>query len=256
MPPRDATPAGAPCWVDLLSSDPDRARAFYGDLFGWRSESAGEEYGGYVTFSKDGAPVAGCMANDGQSGAPDAWTIYLATDDVKATVDAAQVNGGLVLLAPMDMMELGRMAMVADAGQAAIGIWEPGLHAGFGVSGEPGTPSWFELHTRHYDASVAFYQRVFAWETHVAADEPELRYTTLGEGDASVAGIMDASAFLPDGVGAQWSVYVGVVDTDAALAKATDLGGSIVQAAHDSPYGRFAQVADPTGALFKVITTP
>ncbi len=256
MPKRDSAPVGAPCWIDLFSSEADVARAFYGELFGWTSESAGEEYGGYVTFAKDGAPVAGCMANDGQSGAPDAWTVYLATDDAKATTDAAENNGGQVLLPAMDIMDLGRMAMVADVGQAAIGIWEPGQHKGFGILGEPGTPTWFELHTRDFDASVSFYQRVFAWGTHAASDTPELRYTTLGEGDAMLAGIMDATAFLAEGAPAQWSVYFGVDDADAALAKVVDLGGSIVQPAEDTPWGRLAQAADRSGATFKVIAGP
>ena len=41
MPLRDLAPVGAPCWVDLFTSDPDATRAFYGELFGWKSESAG-----------------------------------------------------------------------------------------------------------------------------------------------------------------------------------------------------------------------
>lgn len=49
MPTRDETPFGAPCWIDLYTSDPDASRSFYGDLFGWTSEDAGEEFGGYIT---------------------------------------------------------------------------------------------------------------------------------------------------------------------------------------------------------------
>ena len=83
----------------------------------------------------------------------------------------------------------------------------PALHKGFGIFGEPGTPAWFELHTRDYDASVAFYRDVFKWDTHTMSDTPEFRYTTLGEGDGQLAGIMDASAFLPEGVPRAWSIY-------------------------------------------------
>ena len=99
MPKRDAAPIGAPCWVDLFTSDPDKSRAFYGELFGWTAEDPGEEYGGYINFLKDGVPVAGCMRNDGQSGTPDVWSVYLATDDAEATVDAAAANGGQVIVA-------------------------------------------------------------------------------------------------------------------------------------------------------------
>jgi predicted enzyme related to lactoylglutathione lyase len=253
VPKRDSAPLGAPCWVDLYTSDPDASRAFYGQLFGWTSKDAGEDYGGYINFFKDGLPVAGCMRNDGESGSPDLWSVYLATDDAQATVDAAVANGGQVVVPAMDVMDLGRMAVVTDAGQAAIGMWQPGLHKGFGILGEPGTPSWFELHTRAYDASVRFYRDVFKWDAHVVGDVPEFRYTTLGDGDAKLAGIMDATAFLADGVPASWSIYFGVDDADAALATIVDLGGSIVATAEDTPYGRLAQAADPTGALFKLV---
>ena len=67
---------------------------------------------------------------------------------------------------------------------------------------------------------------------------------------------MDASAFLPEGVPAQWSIYFGVGDADAALAKIVELGGTITQPAEDTPYGRLAQAADPTGALFKLVQAP
>ncbi len=71
MPRRDNTIPGAPCWIDLMTSDPTKARAFYGELFGWTSEEGGPEFGNYITFSKDGGPIAGAMHNDGSSGAPD-----------------------------------------------------------------------------------------------------------------------------------------------------------------------------------------
>ena len=50
-----------------------------------------------------------------------------------------------------------------------------------------------------------------------------------------------------------WSVYFGTDDTDKALARIVDLGGTVVQPAEDTPYGRLAQAADPTGALFKLV---
>jgi predicted enzyme related to lactoylglutathione lyase len=256
MPKRDSAPIGAPCWIDLFSSDTDRAQAFYGELLGWTADSAGPEYGGYINFSKDGIRVAGCMKNDGATGAPDAWTVYLATDDIQKLADAAVANGGQLIVAPMAVVELGSMAVLTDVGQAVVGAWQPGLHAGFGVFGEEGTASWFELHTRDYDASVRFYEDVFKWDVHTMGDTPEFRYATLGEGDAALAGIMDASGFLPDGVPSNWQVYFGVRDADASLVTIVDLGGSILAPAEDTPYGRLAQAADPTGAVFRIVQPP
>ena len=252
MTKRETAPVGAPCWIDLFTTDTDRTRAFYGDLFGWTSEDAGPDYGGYVNFAKDGVPVAGCMRNDGEAGAPDAWSVYLAVTDAKETVDAAVAAGGQVVVPAMDVMDLGRMAVVTDAGGAGIGIWQPGLHAGFGVVDEPGAPTWFELHTRSYDDSIAFYRTVFGWETSTVSDAAEFRYSTLGEGDDALAGIMDATAFLPEGVPAHWSVYFGVDDVDATLGRIVELGGAIADPAADTPYGRLATATDPTGARFKL----
>ncbi len=256
MPKRDGAPVGAPCWVELFTSDPEKSQIFYRELFGWTVEDPGPDYGGYVNFAKDGVWIAGCMRNDGQSGAPDVWSVYLAAKNAQTAVDATTAHGGQVIIPPQQVMELGTMAVVTDPGQAAIGVWQPGLHKGFGIFGEPGTPGWFELHTRDYDASVRFYREVFAWDAHTMSDVPEFRYTTYGEGDGALAGIMDASTMLPAGVPAHWSVYFAVEDTDAALSKVVDLGGSVVLPAEDTPYGRLAQAADPTGTLFKFVSNP
>ena len=64
---------------------------------------------------------------------------------------------------------------------------------------------------------------------------------------------MDATSFLPAGAPASWSIYFGADDTDKTLAKIVDLGGSIVQPAEDTPYGRLATATDATGALFKLV---
>jgi uncharacterized protein len=256
MPLRETAPLGAPCWIELFTTDPDTTQAFYNRLFGWTCESAGEEYGGYFNFSKDGQRVAGGMKNDGSAGAPDGWSVYLATDDAEKAAGAAAANGGSVMMPPMEVMALGTMLIVSDPGGAVIGAWQPGEHKGFTIHGEPGTPNWFELHTRDYDRSVEFYKTVFGWDAHTAGDTPEFRYTTLGEGDNQEAGIMDASGFLPDGVPAHWSIYFGAQDVDATLANVVELGGSVVEPAEDTPYGRLAQAADPSGVRFKLVQPP
>ncbi len=247
---------GAPCWIDLYSSDTAGATAFYGQVFGWTAEPPQEGFGGYFTFTRDGKHVGGCMHNDGEAGIPDAWTVYLTTADIAAVAEAAPANGGRVDLAPMVVPENGSMAILSDPGQATVGVWQPGGVQGFEVVGEAGTPRWFELLTRDYDASVAFYRNVFGWDANVASDTDDFRYTTLGEGDDRLAGIMDATAFLPEGASAFWSVYFGVDDTDAALQAIVELGGTITQAAETTPWGRLAQAADPTGARFKLLSSP
>jgi predicted enzyme related to lactoylglutathione lyase len=244
---------GAPCWIDLYSSDTDKATDFYGQLFGWTTESAGPEFGGYFTFLKDGKHVAGCMHNDGKEGYPDAWTVHLLTDDIERTVADATANGGQVYLEPMAVAENGTFAMIGDPGQAGVGLWQPGNQKGFELRNEVGTAAWFELHTRDYDRSVEFYREVLKWDTHTASDSPEFRYTTLGEGENALAGIFDATQDLPEGAPAAWSIYFEVEDVDAALEQSAALGGKVERPAEDTPYGRLASAADPTGTRFKLL---
>lgn len=247
---RQNPPLGAPCWVDLMSSDVEKSKAFYGELLGWVAEKANAEFGGYINFQKDGEQVAGLMAAQ-QEGMPDVWSVYLNVDDAAKTVDAAKEHGGQVLVEPMAVGGLGTMAVVADAGGAMIGMWQPGEHRG-GVVGTGGTPCHFELHTRDYDKSVGFYRDVFGWDPQTAADEPGFRYAMLDVADGENAGIMDATAFLPEGVPAHWSVYFAVDDVEKTLAKVAELGGSTVLGPEDTPYGVLATAVDSTGAVFKL----
>jgi predicted enzyme related to lactoylglutathione lyase len=252
MPTPDTTTTGAPCWVDLMTTDVDRSRDFYGQLFGWEAEEPNAEFGGYFTFTLNGTPVAGCMASQPEMGMP-VWSVYLTSKDTAKTVEAAAAHGAQIVAPAMQVGDLGTMAVLADPGGASIGVWQAGLHRGFGVTGEHGAPSWFELHTRDYAKALTFYRSVFEWQTDTVSDTPEFRYTVQTRGGEQLAGVMDSAGFLPDGVPANWAVYFGVDDTDAALARIVSLGGSVVLPAEDTPYGRLAGAADPNGAQFKLV---
>lgn len=254
MPSPDITP-GAPCWIDLMTTDTDKAKKFYGELFGWTFEAGDQEtYGGYITASRNGKSVAGMMQKTAeQAGFPDVWSTYLRADDAAATAEAVKAHGGQVYMEPMEVPEQGKMAMFADVGGASIGVWEPREMKGFQLVAEPGAPAWHELHTKDYAAAVKFYQDVFGWDTDVMSDTPDFRYTTLGAAETAKAGIMDASRYLPAGVPANWQVYFAVQDTDATAAQAASLGATVVQAPEDTPFGRIATLSDPTGAMFKIV---
>jgi predicted enzyme related to lactoylglutathione lyase len=253
MPTRDTAPTGAPCWVDLMTSDVSKAREFYGTLFGWTSNEPSEEFGGYFMFSKDGVPVAGGMPAMPDAGPANIWSIYLATDDARKAAEVAATNGAQIIAPPMDVADLGTMVVLIDPTGAAIGMWQANSFGGLTVLAETGTPGWFELLTRDYQGALDFYRAVFGWDTRSMGDTDEFRYSTANDGDSMLAGVMDASGFLPEGVPAHWSVYFTTADTDATIATLTELGGSVEHPAEDTPYGRLATVADPLGARFKLV---
>lgn len=254
MNPQDF-PAGAPCWIDLMTSDIDRSRKFYTALFGWEYEVGDEAmYGGYTMAFKDGKSVAGLMqSGDESEGRPDMWTTYLRVDNIDASINAARDAGAIIYMDPMDVPEQGKMAMLGDPSGAAVGLWEFGGHTGFQAHEVTGAAAWHELHSKDYPAAVAFYQNVFGVQTSVMSNTPEFRYTNFVNGERPLAGVMDASGFLPDEVPSNWHVYFQTDDADATIAKALALGATIINAAEDSPFGRIAGLTDCTGAMFKLV---
>ena len=242
---------GEPIWLELFTHDTDAAMSFYGGLFGWTPDVGGPEYGGYIMFRLGEDPVAGCMHNDAPD-VPDAWSVYLESDDAAATAEMVRAHGGQVYVEPMQVSEAGTMAFGADPTGAAVGIWQAAEHPGFVAGGVPGTPAWFELHTTGYAEAIAFYENVFGWVTHTMSDTPDFRCTTLGHDDDARAGILDEGT-----AGySYWTFYVTVADTDVAAATVVDLGGSVVTEPVDSPYGRMAVLADPGGVEFRVLGPP
>src|SRR3978361_338271 len=91
---------GIPCWRDLSVPDVHAAIAFYEKVLGWQCEKSGEEYGGYVIASVQGAPAAG-IGPQQQEGQPPAWTLYLASDDVDGVSGRIGELGGNLLAEPV-----------------------------------------------------------------------------------------------------------------------------------------------------------
>ena len=258
MPIRDAPSNGAPCWADLWTSDVDGARRFYGELFGWESSDPQPEFGGYFVFSRDGVQVAGAMGDMGEMKANNRWKVYFATDNADVALERASKEGAQVVAGPMAVADLGVQAVLVDPTGVDFGTWQPGTFNGFTVLDEHGTPCWFDLATRDHDRAVAFYRAVLGWEVDRQVKNAQTTYSLLrtAGGGRPVAGIADASGYLPEGVAGSWTAYWQVDDAAAAVATVERLGGSVLMPAQATPFGTVADVADPAGARFRVRTPP
>lgn len=252
MPERQQTVPGAPYWIELSTSDLDSAIAFYSALLGWRAARGDGPDGDHVEFTLNGIPVASALQEEPDAEALDTWTPYLLTQDAASTWAKVSEAGGTNAFEVKTLSGVAVVGVATDPGGAKVGYWQPLGHPGFGVVGEPGAPAWFEVVARDFAASLAFYERAFDWTTTVESDTDEFRYRVAAHGDDQFAGIMDATS-LPPGVPGYWLVYFGVADVDAAVDAAAHHGGGVAQPAADSPYGRTAELNDPTGAVFKVI---
>jgi uncharacterized protein len=251
MPERSSYAAGTPSWVDI-GTDVEGAKKFYGSLFGWTTQDAGppEETGGYGFFLKNGKVVAGYgpQMNPG----PPFWTTYISVDDADATAKKVEAAGGTVVMAPMDVMAAGRMAVFQDPQGAFISAWQPGEHKGAQLANEPGAFCWNELNTRDVAGSSAFYEKAFGWKAVTQTDGP-MPYTEFRLGDTTIAGMMDMPPMVPAEVPPHWLVYFAVDDTDATVKQTEKAGGAVRMPPMDIPVGRFAVLADPQGATFAVI---
>ena len=154
---------GTPSWVELSSPDVDAAVEFYDEVMGWNATEPGPaESGGYRMFQCHGKNVAGLMAKQ-QEQQPTAWSTYVSVADADATAAKVKDAGGSVVVDPMDVMDLGRMAFFADPTGAVFGVWQPKGFSGADLVNEPGSLCWNEVMTRDADTDKSFYPAVFGW---------------------------------------------------------------------------------------------
>lgn len=245
---------GTPCWVDLATPDVEGAARFYGEVLGWEVPELpnSAEMGGYRRAEKNGADVAGVMPLM-QEGQPPAWSTYVSVIDADATAKAVAGAGGTVVAEPMDVMDLGRMAVFTDPAGAFFGIWQPGTFQGAELVNEPGAVGWNELSTRDPEGAKAFYGAVLGWDANDLEMQDGGIYTEWLVDGRQVGGMLDMTGRMPDEVPPHWGVYFGTEDTDATVEKVKAGGGELLFGPMDIEPGRFATVRDPFGAFFNVM---
>jgi predicted enzyme related to lactoylglutathione lyase len=247
---------GTFCWFELGTTDDAAARAFYSALFGWEVQlnPMGKE-GEYTRFTVGGSDVGGgyrLMPDLLQAGVPPHWLPYVSVENCDATAARARELGGKVLSDPLDVFDLGRMAVIGDPYGATFALWQPLKHTGVGRVGEPNTPCWTELATRDTAGSEKFYTALLGWG---AAPQPmgPVDYTMFTKSDGAAGGMMAMDERWGD-VPPHWMTYFAVDNCDARARRLTELGGKILYGPFDAPpVGRMAVVQDPQGAVFSII---
>jgi predicted enzyme related to lactoylglutathione lyase len=256
MTERDGYEHGVPCWVDTWQADPDTAATFYAGVFGWdvenRSPSGADTR--YYMCRLRGRDVA-AIGSPAPAGTAPAWTTYVWVDDADAVAASAVNAGGRLLAGPFGSLDGGRTAIVADPAGAVFGVWTPGAHRGARRVNEPSAYSISFLRTPDPEVAQAFYAAVLGWA--VEAFGPLLLWRLRGyvggvPGQPVARDVVAAMAPAGDGEAAHWRVDFWIADADAAAARATRLGGSVVAGPEDAGPFREAVLADPAGATFSV----
>lgn len=243
-------------WVDLATTDPEDAKGFYAAVLGWEYED--RDAGGGATYtqaSREGDAVAGLYAQPEQQraqGVPPFWFNYVTVESADAASVRVGELGGDVHVEPFDVLDVGRMAVVADPTGAMLGLWEPRNSIGARRVNDPGCMTWNELSTNDAETAIEFYSALFGWRIQPidTGGGPSL-WAIAHDGAAEGRnGSVRELAPEQEGTPPHWMPYFTITSTDAALARASDAGGGTLAGPLDVPAGRFAVVGDPQGAVF------
>ena len=267
MSERDGFQVGVPCWVAAVLPDPEAGVAFYTELFGWEAADImpPDGPGRYYVCTLGGRAVAAVgSGRGGQTPDVPAWGTYIWVDSADTTTTKAAEAGGSVIAAPFDLLDAGRLAVLADPAGAVFCAFEPGTLRGAQVVNQPGAWAMSTLATPDPDSATARSGACLGWQADVMDFDgftatmwrlPGFKGGEPGQPvPADVVGVM-----LPQDPGdppPHWSVDFWVTDADTTTTKATTLGAKVLVPPFDSPTGRTGILADPQGATFSLSTAP
>jgi len=243
-------------WHDLMTDDVEAAKRFYGGLLGWEFEQVTHPRGGDYTLAKAGGHYVGglVLLADRIDADYSRWLPYLSVADVDSAVRATESAGGVVVVGPLELGNLGRAAAITDPQGAVLGLMRSRV-------GDPddslppatGRVVWNELLAADEASAAQFYNELAGLEIVPIARRGG-EYIVLRAQGRERAGIMER----PDeGVTPLWLTHFAVADVDAATRRAAELGGQVLLApAAELRDGMLAVVTDPTGAVLALQQLP
>ena len=252
----DSHPPGSFCWIELATTDQPAAKSFYQSLFGWTPNDmpmGPDDF--YTIFRLEGRDAAAgytLRPEQRAQNVPPHWMLYIRVASADDAAKRAAEVGGTVVVAPFDVFEAGRMAVLQDPTGAYFTVWEPKNSQGTGIAHVDGTLCWADLSTPDPQRASKFYSDLFGWQVLTDDEDPEHNYLHIKNGEHFIGGIPPASHRQP-GVPPHWLAYFHVSNCDAAADKARQLGANIcLPPMTMEKVGRMAVLGDPQGAVFAI----
>jgi predicted enzyme related to lactoylglutathione lyase len=255
-----SNPHGTPIWYELMTRDPAGAQRFYEAVVGWKfgePPPPGSAMDYRMIGAADGlvGGVFTLTADMTAQGARPIWVMYVGVDDVDAGAAAITAAGGQQYVAPFDIPNVGRIAMLADPQGAPFYLMRGASDADSTVYApdRAGHGAWHELHASDGPAATAFYTQQFGWGLGTAMDmgaEGVYQLVTIAGRD--LGGIMtDRRSERP-----AWLIYFRVDGIERAAERITAAGGQVVHGPMEVPGGGWiVNGVDPDGALFGLTGT-
>jgi uncharacterized protein len=241
---------------ELVSTDVESAKAFYGAVVGWGARQVSTPGPAYTLFTAGDAAVAGLMSlpeEAKRAGATSHWIGYVGVDDVDAAVRRAREFGGSAPVPPTDVPGVSRFAIVADPQKARLAVIEE-MKPAKERSSELGAPlrvGWHELFAADWEKAFAFYSALFGWkkaDSHVGLMGAYQRFSTGAE---TIGGMFTKPPTLPFPF---WLYYFNVGDIEAAARRVEAGGGEVLYGPVEAPGGSWiVHGLDPQGAIFGLL---
>ena len=245
---RTSHPAGTFSWAELATSDANAAKAYYSSLFGWEYDDNPIGDGQvYSMARRDGKHVAALFSSD----QPPHWNCYVTVASADEAAARAGELGGTVTAEAFDVMDAGRMAVIADPAGAALCLWEARRNPGAGLVNTPGSMTWNDLTTPDAEAAARFYGELFGWTFEEMPDAGG--YQVISNGERINGGIMPLDSE-STGTPPSWMPYFGHDDVERLVQDGGGPGGRVHTGPIHMPQGTVAVLGDPQGAVFAVWT--
>lgn len=233
-------------WHNLVTSDPEAARAFYGALFGWDFDV--KEGGRYSVILHRGRNVGGILDATTAGDPPKRahWLSAVSVTDLDGSLQAVRAAGGKQLETPIDVAGIGRVVTVEDADGALLHLLAP-------AHGDPPDQDtavhgwlWHELLANDTKRALSFYEEAFGYQVKAVTRDSGRDYNVLWSSGGPRAAVLE-NPF--DDVRSVWVPYVRVEDPEALGTAVEALGGKVIIAPRpDLRNGTLAVVVDPSGA--------
>ena len=109
------------CHIEIPSKDLSRAKAFYGDVFGWKI-SAWEGASNYLMF-ETGEGVGGGFTTEFDLSKKAGILLYILAEDIPATLEKIAKYGGKTVLPKTQIPNVGYYAIFSDAEGNQMGLY-------------------------------------------------------------------------------------------------------------------------------------
>jgi predicted enzyme related to lactoylglutathione lyase len=240
-------------WFDLATEDPDRARAFYGAVFGWRFGQVAGTPASYTVIEDSNGKVGGLFRQARPAGAPVGarWLALMSVRDAAESARYVREHGGEVLIAPRNVEGRGTHALFRDPQGAVFGVLAASGGDPSDAPAVDGDMFWLDLFAHDAVRASSFYAGLGGYEVNPApAPGGRTRLLLATEGIAR-AGIVEPRGTTP---APGWLPYVLVEDVPQTLQKVRAAGGKVVvEPRSDLLDGKLAVIADPSGGVIGVI---